>query len=79
MAFPNLVALIMQYREGIIQPIWNGGRQSLRQPPMQVCRRRARSFRSVSPVGRESGEDRWLDEQLESLKLALFLVIDNKP
>jgi hypothetical protein len=82
MAFPNLVALMMQYREGIIQPnqaIWNEGPQSPPQSPMHVCRRRARPFRSVSPVGRESDEDKWLDEQLDSLGLAPFLAIGNKP
>lgn len=63
MAFPHLVALVLQYREGIIQPnqaIWNNW-----VPPQSPPRRRD----SV----RVSREDSWLDEQLDSLGLAPFL------
>ncbi len=63
MAFPNLVALMMQYREGIIEPnqaIWDDW-----VPVQPLPRRRG----SVST----SREVLWLDEQLDSLGLAPFL------
>ena len=73
MAFPHVVALMMQYREGTIQPnqaVWNGW-----VPPRSPPRRRD----SV----RVSYEYSWLDEQLESLGLAPFLspgeTIDETP
>lgn len=68
MAFPNLVALMMQYREGIIQPnqaVWNERAPS---PVRDARRRRPRSL----DLG-ESREGKWLDGQLESLGLAPFL------
>ena len=73
MAFPNLVALMMQYRQGIIQPnqaIWHERLQSPPQSPVPVFISPRRC--NASPMGRESVGDRWLGEQLESLGLAPF-------
>ena len=61
MSIPHLVALMMHYREGIIQPnqaIWN-----------EVTLWHSARRRGVSP------QDHWLDEQLESLGLAPFLAV----
>jgi hypothetical protein len=86
MAFPNLVALMMQCREGIIQPnqaIWNEKASSLvHGSPVQnlAHRRGGPSVQVATPaqltptMGREW--DNWLEEQLKSLGLAPFLVIE---
>jgi len=86
MAFPNLVALMMQYREGIIKPdqaIWNEGAQVERVSPSGTVPSGFGSgtglgfgsgFGSPQPVrSLESSEDKWLDKQLESLGLTPFL------
>jgi len=68
MAYPNLVALMMQYREGVIQPnraLWRERSPS----PVGVIRGRRTPLRSISPMGRRSLEDEWLDKQLKSLGL----------
>jgi hypothetical protein len=60
MAFPNLVALMMQYREGVIQPdraIWNPP------PPSPMWA----GGLPISP--RVSHEDEWLDKELGSFGL----------
>ena len=70
MAFPNLVALMMQYREGIIQPnqaVWNERAPS----PVHGARQRPPPSFNLG----EWREGKWLDEQLESLGLAPFLAI----
>ena len=78
MVFPNLVALMMEYREGIIQSKWNERTPSPASPVRMwgapSPRGRALSIRSASPVGRVSGEDNSLDKQLESLGLAPFAI-----
>ena len=86
MAFPHLVALMMHYREGIIQPnkaIWN--EKAPQQSPRSFGAAAAAPRGAPSAAGGFSGwstersseasEDNWLDEQIESLGLAPFLAV----